>query len=165
MKKIVLTPKEVKRLLGEEREDGDVKTEMELRLEEERLVLESCLTEATKERDELEDHLLEATSERDELMNRALSAEAKFGRKRRAVRSFVSESTARVRKLASTVTRSLRDVGAALPKRAAPTTEAVVATREQSESSREQNESLGRSWASTWTGAWARTGRDGSENS
>ena len=61
------------------------KSEVELRLEEERQLLEGCL--------------VDARSERDALLCRALVAESKIGRKRRAVRNLVSASAERIRKI------------------------------------------------------------------
>lgn len=70
------------------------KTEVETRLEEERLLLQGSLNE-------VQGSLATVQGERDALMFRALAAEAKVGRKRRAVRSFVSASSSRLRRVAS----------------------------------------------------------------
>jgi len=61
------------------------KTEVELRLEEERQLLEGCL--------------VDAKSENDALLCRALVAEARIGKKRRAVKNFVKDSKKRLSKL------------------------------------------------------------------
>jgi len=63
------------------------KTERERCLEEERLLLEGCL--------------VDAENEKDMLLCRLVAAESKVGRKRRAVRSLVTDTASTFRKLAS----------------------------------------------------------------
>ena len=92
------------------------KSSLELRLEEERTLLEGCL--------------VDVQVERDAAMCRALAAEARVGRKRRAVRTFVSTSTARVRKLGYKVQRSLQRVRAPQPKEPPTAAEAAKAAAE-----------------------------------
>ena len=69
------------------------KSEVELKLEEERKLLEGCL--------------VDARTENDALLCRVRIAESKIGRKRRAVRNFMSDTTSRLRKLPSQI-RSLK---------------------------------------------------------
>jgi len=78
------------------------KTEVELRLEEERQLLEGCL--------------VDARSDNEALLCRALVAEQRIGRKRRAVRKFMDEAPSRIRKFTS----RLRDIKLDLPQGARP---------------------------------------------
>lgn len=98
------------------------RTEMEKMLEEERLVLEGCLLESQNERDALQSGLHEAHKEREALLCRALVAEARIGRKRRAVRNLVSTSASSVRKLGSRLAAGTASFGrqAEPPTRSAP---------------------------------------------